>query len=790
MTHLLYPLTPTPRPRRRWATAAALAAAVALGGTAFARSHPALPSQSGGTLNLEGVPPLPHLRGESVSIQVASTLEQEISELERPPAAVADALLTSVRSARLELRRLARLLLVKSDAGGPASDAAALHGFRLADLRRRVDLRLERAVEGTGLTLAGESRPLGVRERDRIQRLLARFAEVAPKALGSARLDDIVQLDSAMSVALEPLIDAIAITESMPTGDDLGSGWPTKDELAALGVASGIGALPAHGAAPTMSLAIDPCDPIQRESIQGEVGPATWNAIERLCGRASEAATDGNASPIDLMDAAMRLSMASKAASWLDANARADLDQRAAALAEGRGDRGLAKAKASLVAARTRLGAAATESNPPAELDRVLRSLLFLRDDGSSDGSLLPVALAQSPRELTRVIERVADSIQIAVAARTGEATESAKEWKAPLRDARRRYDKAETATWAKLPGLLADEDSLTNPEYTGLVRAQREAFRDIDRVLGAQKLIDSIGGVRPQAARGLGARVHAMVRWLNEPPRRDDATLAYDTLELHVTLFLPMPFERDLREPTDEALTFTAGRTNELVRAVDEARSAWADAWAEGAATGTAAKRLVLLHRLLRTMEDLSRGGGPSGRDAVGSLSRWGAFHATKASLAPAMVDMTAMAQLATTSAIKGDDEKLARDLDRIDRDAPLARLVGQLSRDLEPWLAKRPGDILGQLVAIREAPRGDAWGIALRSRLAAILRAARELDAARRGNRDEDEKALLEHLSGLARTALESIPGEPSPLLTLPALPTAEEPAEKPQRSRRRGS
>jgi hypothetical protein len=715
----------------------------------------------GQSLDLDPVPAMPALRGESVTRSVSDVLKDEIQQLESAPAESSDPLSVAIRKARIEFRRFAFDLLARATGGQATVDQLAMHGFRLADARRRVDLRLERVLEGSGTRQDGSPRPLSVREKDRVGRLLLRFAEVAPKALGNATLTDARQLDASVGVALEPLVDAIAILEERPTGDELGSGWPTSEELGAVGATTSL--------APRSATIDDPCD----EASYATLGPATTAALRTLC--ASEGRDDARA--IDRAHAAMRLSAAATAATWLDANERAALDQSGAALVEDRGAIRLIAAQTAVVEARSRLLASeGAKHEEHKELDDAVRRALFPSAERG-------VALIASPVELARIVRRIAESIDLGARARSAERAEAPKEFRTAQRDAEKRYRKTEAATWTKLVAMLADEEAVTNPEQTSIVREQRESLRDLDRVSGVQTIIDSVGGVRPQAARGLAARLRTVIRWLGEPTRRADAIATYDTLALHVAMFLPLPYERELRAASDEALGFTAGKADQLIDLIDIARAEWADAWATGDATGPAAQRMVAIHRLMRAMEDLSQGASPESRDAVAALSRWGAFHATRAALAPAMVDVRAMTQLATAAAVARDGNRLERELARIERDAPLARLVGRLSHDLGPWLDTRPGDVLGQLVAIRTPPAEGAWGLALRPRIAAILRTARELDFARRSGRAEDEQVLVEHLSKLARRTLESLGAERSALPDLPPLDEsdAREPRER---------
>ncbi len=721
------------------------------------------------TLQLDPVTPLPTLRGESVTLTVSKALQEEMHRLaerrvgDPPPDAPGggETLDAIVRKARVELRRLAYELLVRSAESGSAADALALHGFRLADARRRIDVRLERLLEGSVPRADGTMRTLGVREKDRIGRLLRRFVEVAPSAFANATMESLAQADAAIAVAIGPLVDALALLEELPTGDELGDGWPTPDDV-------GGSTLVEQSKAST-----DPCEP----AVLASLGAATRRALEGWCasGALAEGGTPEGERAGERAEAAVELSSVSTQALWLDEHQRAALDQRAAQAFEGHGSLALVRAQAELVDFRNRLEAvAAKERAALGTLDEAISAALFPTRSGEADGKgALPVALAESPAELARVVLRMAESVDIAVRARAGERRTPPKDFRTMLRDAERRYARVEEATWAKLPAMLADEDAITNPAQIGMVRDQLAAYEDLDRIAGVQRVIDAIGGVRPQATRGVTARLRTVARWLGEPTRRADALVVFETLDLHLALFLPLPYERALRDGGDEALAFTAGRAAELVQQIELARSQWADEWALGNGTGAAAARMFGLYRLTRAMDELSQGQGAESRDAAAALSRWGAFHATKAALAPALIDVQAMVQVATAAALAGDGDRLNRELERIERDAPLARLVGRLHRDLAAWLATRPGDALGQLVAIRGVPASNAWGLSLRPRLAAILRTARELDAARREGRREDEAALVSHLSGLARATLDVLGAERSALPTLPPLP-----------------
>ncbi len=726
------------------------------------------PRTSAQTLQLDAVPPPPTITGESAATRIAAVLRTEIAELEakgRTPSTPLpnQPLRAAAAGARIALRRLAFDLLVRSVDPAPNSDLLAMQGFRLADNRRRVDLRIERLVEGMGTSpISGAPRTLGVREQDRIRRLLERFSEVAPKAFANINLGDVRQLDAGIAVAVGPLADALATLSGVPTGDALGTGWPTPQMLVSSGATAANRSV--------LAQADDPC----AEATLATTGELTRASVRASCAERDSRESGDAPEVTERILTAIALSSAAQASSLLSDVERSDIDRRSAALVEGKGTVALGLAQARLLQTTQRLAEAKDGLRVDRKaLDAAIRQCLFPAVDRG-------VALTDEPASLARVVQRVTDSVELAARARTNSRPELPKDLKPLLKDFELAYERSETATWAKLANMLADAEALSNPEQTGLVAAQRDALDNLDRLANTQRILDAIGGTRPQAVRGVTVRLKTALRWLLEPTRRSDGMTAYDTLALQVRLFAPLPFESELRRETPEIVAFTGGESAKLAERIDVMRAEWADAWSNGTGNGPAARRMYSLFRLLRSMEDLSRGGGPDDRDAAATLSRWGGFHATKAALAPALLDVEAMTKLAVDAAIEGDDARLDRELARIERDAPLAQLIGRLIGDLGPWLDTRPGEALGAIAAMRESPTSDSWGLAVRSRLASVGRYARELDEARRGSRTADEKAIVQFLSRLASSTLEALGAERSPLPVLPNLDATTEPAD----------
>lgn len=707
----------------------------------------ALPA-TGQTLRLDPLGAGPTLPSDNAATRTAELLRGEIEQLtarnEADPTAAA------LRDARVALRRVAFELLARgaepARSAQETSDVLAMQGFRLADLRRRIDLVFAEFGEGA-IRTGDPPRALGVRERDRALRLARRFADNAAAAVGSADLNDLRQVDAAIATAIDPLLDLLAILEGRPGGEAIGSGWPEESELTS-------SVAPTHDApAPT-----SPCDAPTIASLP----PRTRDALTARCAAAPEGEPEFG--PSDL--AAIALVRAGGDLDWLEAEERDRLDADAAGrLLAGAGPGpGPIVAQAALLDAAMRLEALRGVAPVDAKaLRRIIRA------------ALLPPTDAPRPVGFERSIRRAIESIDLAIRFRAATPDDAAlpRDLRPMRRDFERAYLRAEESALRDLPKLLEATDPLGDPALLGLVRGQRLAFEDLERLAAVRDLLDRIGGIRPQAVAGTTQRVRTIFRWLLEPPRRADGLAAWRAFSGQLDLFAPLPFEDAIRRETPEAIRLAAGRPRELAAMIDLLRAEWADGWSQGVGDGPAARRLHRLWRLLRVMEVLEQSiDGADERGAALLLSRWGAFYLPPVAFAPAVVDLDAQIRLAVTSALGGDESTLGRELDRLERDLPLSLMTGRLLHSLKPWAERRPGGAFGLLAAVGRSPSDSAWGLDLRTRLAAIARWARELEHARRYERRDLDQPLLEHLALLATSILDSLGSESSPVIPLPGL------------------
>ena len=116
---------------------------------------------------------------------------------------------------------------------------------------------------------------------------------------------------------------------------------------------------------------------------------------------------------------------------------------------------------------------------------------------------------------------------------------------------------------------------------------------------------------------------------------------------------------------------------------------------------------------------------------------------------------------KLATAAATQDDWTTLAAQLDRIDREAPLARLVGRLSLLLADALGQLPDGAPSVLGQIMRPPKPDAWMLDRRQEIAELCRYAMEADAAWAEQREDDAEKLQAFVNARADELLRDLAG-----------------------------
>jgi len=702
-------------------------------------------------LDLPMVVEPPPLDASSYPAALIGTLEDEIARLiGAEPGTVGSARL--VNRASINVRLIAADLLGAGDKAGREGSAAVVAGFRLARGRARIDGSLRNLVE-LGRRIDAADAPVDSATTDRFRRAVRAvetFNDLAVALAPVVRpIDEPADLDHNVAAVLAPLADAVGAIQHTAVV----SHWVPAGAVPPAFAMTAAGITVAAGTAPLP----ESFEQLRRRLGATTMRPATRAALEIIVDRLERGAAFPDWQPYievyrRLVQQVLDLADALAGATWLDETSREAYAERmhlAVTLFEDKQtrDRGrrqidrlatlqpiidrisnLARHRVDLAPIKEAFGAAgamiedaSTMEIPQASLARfalVLDRMIGFRELGKAD---LPRELATINRPLERA------------------------------------YLRAEKTLLDELVTLATDPRAASDPPVGTLLADQQQYLEDLERIRRVPVWVDTIRLIRPRAGGAFEAVVRKHCRRLLDPNRRPDAIRELDRFEAQLRLFYPLPLEVSLRRAEPEVILATGGLHERLVAVINDQRQAWADAWAAGKAGGDAADRLRLLARLTQTMSDTVEA-LRLGAEATG-LNRWAAWEMAPGVLRRTMSDLPNRLKLATASAIEGDDDALRRQLDRIDRDAPLARLVGRLAFVLGDALSGLPQgavSILGQAI---HPPPPDAWMLDSRRDLTDLCRYALEREHARTTGRDELAEQLGVYVNTLAERILEVI-------------------------------
>ncbi|MDY7109702.1 MAG: hypothetical protein SYC29_13790 [Planctomycetota bacterium] len=323
-----------------------------------------------------------------------------------------------------------------------------------------------------------------------------------------------------------------------------------------------------------------------------------------------------------------------------------------------------------------------------------------------------------------------------------------------PLRPVRVRLDstyrQAERAVLERLASFIADPEARSDPRFAALLAGHERGLADLKRLHRMPAWLGAISRLEPEAAVAFENRMKRMSRRLVDANRREATARTLGVFARELAMFDPLPFEGELAAADPAAITAAGGLHEELVEVIRETRRQWASDWSLEQEDGEASQRLNLLHRLTRTMADSAELIRQDVR--AGIVNRWAAWDLPPGLLKRSMLDLPNRLKLATAAAVRRDDEALADELDRIDREAPLTRLVGRLSLTLGPALRPLPGAAIGVLGQVVHSPAEDAWMVEHRRDLAELCRYAAEAHRAWFDEREKDARALQEYVNAKA--------------------------------------
>jgi hypothetical protein len=713
-------------------------------------------------LDLSETPEPPALDRFTYANNLIGALEREIAAhlaTERG----ADPLAKLTLQAMVNVRVMAADLLGTGDRAGDPGSATVLAGLTLAQGRHAIDTSLDDlAALGQRIARAPQ---VDASEQHRLRSAVAALQLFNEKAVANAedvRTTDVARLDRALAMTLTPLADAIHAIER----ESIGNHWISSGLVkptSAMSLARNPGSMSSNAAAHTTRTLAQARAALDTLSLRDDTEAELDGIIDFL--------ERGSAFP-DLrpqVDASLRhisqvidLLLSLDNATWLDDTPRAAYldrlhlgvvlfkDPRTRDRGQRHLDRlessriiidritSLARAKVRIHPMRDAFLAADAMIEDPAQaelgqtqlrkLDTVLARMLAYRDLGAAD----------LRRDLF-IVERQLDQL---------------------YQDAEKRL-LAELDTLATKPGALAD------PAFASLMQDQENYLSDMRRVRTLPAWIDALRLIDPDSAAPFHIQTKKMATWLLDTNRRPDALRAMNQFEQQLGLFYPLPFEPELRGAKPTAVQATGALHERLVRKIDSVRRDWARAWADGDAGSKEANELLLLHRLLQTMADtaslLDQHASPD------ALNRWAAWELSTPALARTASDLPGRLKLATHAAVEGDHAALEAQLAEIDRDAPVAKLLGRLAQVIGEAVSQLPAGAVGTLGQLTTAPQRDAWWLRNRGELATLCRYVTEAEYARSTNRNELLEALTEFVNSQAEDLLAELGERRSKIPTL---------------------
>ncbi len=704
-------------------------------------------------INLDPTPQLPDLTGPTAAAELAGDLEAEAGQLITARDA-AGRIGRAAQDAKVTYRLIAVELLRRADREGEPASLAVVAAVRLASARDDLDGLLTSAgarLESIAPSTAEDDQRKVVRTLE----LWRQFNERSLELLRRSNFASAAEIDQAVAIALAPLAESLQIDGHAACWPRLAGPADTAGDLDLDQLKAQVTSARVDEGVREALLEI--IDYLTRGGSFPELRPAIA-AYQRAVRQSIDfAATIDRAtflSPESL--AASKIRLAEAVAMFRDVRTR-DVGLRRLDRLDA--SRSVLESLISLNAA-ARLGA-------DGDTMKACIAALQSADD----------AIANEP-ESAAAIERLnllREIIDRFIAWREIQGERLRGDLRAAQRDLQKSYESTEASLLKELTAIASQPSALSEPARATLITGHATALEDLRRLSRLSLWVDSIGGIRPSAMNGFSNQVRKLSQWLLDTNKRPDALRAMDQFESQLNLFLPVPFETELRQSDPVAVVAAGNRHAELIKQIEAARGQWADAWGRGENVAAAANRMLLLYRLTQSLKDLAPLVEVTGAtNLAATLNRWGAWQLSQRVMAPSIDTIPARLKLAVESAISKDDGQLNRELNSLDRDLPLAKLSGRLAQKLGPQLPAPSSSAPALAVLLTPMP-SDAFLGRKRESLGRLCRYAMELDFARRTGRLERVEPLHRYVTAQAdemllelgdrRTAIPTLPDFDSP-------------------------
>lgn len=683
------------------------------------------PLANGQVLDLASAPRAPELGESTHASSLIVTLRSEVRDLVDSQRSAGGAA-RPVVEAMVGYRSIAIDLLVAGEDAGEAGSVVCLAGVCLFEGLADLDASLERLIamidEANSLAPGGRSP-----DEDRVLRAwqaVGRFDRKAAEMAGDLRTADAHSLDANLARVFAPLAEAVSLIEET----DIVSHWPPHS---AARYPDAAGYLASGPISRTRQSPGQLANRLSMSRLDDETRAAFDKNITML--KRAEAYADLRPQVemlCSLLAVGLDLAEVVAEAEWLTEPER-NLYSRM--LGEAVADLGDNDTRARGRRLIERL-----------DLSRLVIERISALDDNSDVQSAIGAALLAADAELDqenpdaaadtadRRLSRLRRALDLMIAYREAAQAELPRELRVLHRDLEDAYKRAEKALLADLTAIATDARAGSDPAFVTLLADQEDYLQALLLVRRMPTWIEKTGLIDPASAEPFAAAMRKTARQVLDPSRRPQAVRTLKSFERQISLVYPLPFEEELVAASPEAVAATGGLNGRLLDELQKQRTAWVRTWATADPDADVLDRMVLLHRLMSTMADTVEA-SRLGTEGGAVFNRWSAWELAQATLARTMNDVPTRLKLATGAVLQSDDVGLVRQLDRLDVDAPLARLIGRLNLVIGPAMVELPAGAVGVMGQLTRPPTIDAWLIHRRNEVASMCRYALEMDHAR---------------------------------------------------------
>ena len=683
-------------------------------------------------LELEPLPPAPELDEVSIVIEMADAARRDMDLLDARRSD--DMIISTITKAIRTYRKITYSLLALARTEADAHHLA-ITGIRMHDLREEID----KALTFLGKTPPehASGTPLPPSEIAACLTLLDRFSARGTRLfdrIDVTRQDD---LDAAIALTMEPLLEFLLIIEERSLVDP----WPANREQA--------------------TLSSDELKERIRSTGQLRRRETAVRILEQIEAAGSFAdLRTGSEEDLAALARALMLEDALAEALWLNEEIRSMLLLRLDDTLhqwlepDSRETARLRLAHIGLLASLV------TETNGLDALDSRGRSQRRGIDEVlATDIGLIPDReLAGRHRRIARVIR----AVRIAAETRRMERIQPER-YLLPIRRALDKdYKRAEQEVFQRIAELVSTRDALIDPDLAGLVSRQRELADDLALLRASRGWTELVSERSPQDLKRFMGVIERHARNLTQPARRTESSRILDQMRTHFSDASSPPFVDRLDGSDLDAMRLVGGRDRELLATLKRTQIELIRDWLDGKPDEDGSRTFELLIRLLEQADSFSSLSAFGGTDQLG---RWGGWHLPTGG---GIVDATALAarlKVASTALIRGDTDSAARQLDKLDREMPSARLAMEIAARLDGAMQGIEDSPASALATIAVMPNTDDMLIVFRDDLLNLARHSWELKAAR----NRGDKALAEELqaycSALADLIVDDLGGRPLP-------------------------